>query len=42
MPDLSGMDIVKNIKNLPQIVFTTADDAFALEAFQHNVTDYLD
>lgn len=41
MPDLSGMDIVKNIRNLPQIIFTTSDKGYALEAFEHNVTDYL-
>lgn len=41
MPDLSGIDIVKNIRNLPQIIFTTTDKAYALEAFSYNVTDYL-
>jgi len=41
MPDLSGLDIVKNLRNLPQIIFTTADKEHALEAFEYNVTDYL-
>jgi DNA-binding LytR/AlgR family response regulator len=41
MPDLNGIDIVKNIKNLPQIIFITSDKGYALEAFEYNVTDYL-
>ncbi len=41
MPNLSGMDLVKSIENLPQIVFITSHAEYALEAFEHHVTDFL-
>ncbi|MEL6675919.1 MAG: LytTR family DNA-binding domain-containing protein [Bacteroidota bacterium] len=41
MPDLTGIDLVKSLDTLPQIVFTTTDREFALEAYSYNVTDYL-
>jgi two-component system response regulator LytT len=41
MPELGGMDLVRNIRQLPQIVFTTSDKDHALEAFELNATDYL-
>ncbi len=41
MPDLSGMEMVKSLANLPQIIFTTNRTDFALEAFEYDVTDYV-
>ena len=41
MPDLSGMDFVKTLKNPPMIVFVTAYSEFALEGFKVNAIDYL-
>jgi two-component system LytT family response regulator len=41
MPNLSGMDLVKNVEDLPQIVFTTGHTEYALEAFEHHVTDFV-
>ena len=41
MPDLSGMEMVKSLSNLPQIIFTTNRTDLALEAFEYDVTDYL-
>ncbi len=41
MPDLSGMDLIKSMDNLPQIVFTTGHSEYAVEAFEHHVTDFL-
>lgn len=41
MPNLNGLDLVKNIENLPQIIITTAYSQYALEGFELNVTDYL-
>jgi len=41
MPDLSGLELAQNVKNLPQIIFTTSRKDYALEAFDLNVTDYL-
>ncbi|MFY0598794.1 MAG: response regulator transcription factor [Cyclobacteriaceae bacterium] len=41
MPNLSGMDLVKSVDNLPQIVFTTSHAEYALEAFEYQVTDFV-
>lgn len=41
MPGLSGLQVVQEIIHVPQIVFTTAYDQFALKAFDANATDYL-
>ncbi len=41
MPNLTGIEFVRTMRQLPQIIFTTSDKTFALEAFEHNVTDYL-
>ncbi|MGY5850627.1 LytR/AlgR family response regulator transcription factor [Salegentibacter sp. F14] len=41
MPNLNGLDLVRNIESLPQIIITTAYSQYALEGFELNVTDYL-
>lgn len=41
MPDLSGMDLVKSVESLPQIVFTTSHPQYAVEAFEYKVADFL-
>lgn len=41
MPNLTGIDLVKSIKKLPQFIFTTAYPQYALEGFDLNATDYL-
>jgi two-component system, LytTR family, response regulator LytT len=41
MPDLSGMDFVKTVKNPPMVVFITAYSEYALEGFAVNAIDYL-
>lgn len=41
MPDLSGMDFVKSLKNAPLIIFTTAYSEFAVEGFKINALNYL-
>lgn len=41
MPDLSGMDLIKTIENLPLVIFTTGHAEYAVEAFEHRVTDFL-
>lgn len=41
MPDLSGMEFVKALKNPPKIVFVTAYSEFALEGFRVDAIDYL-
>ena len=41
MPDLSGMDFVKSLKNPPGIIFTTAYSEYAVEGFKVDAIDYL-
>ena len=41
MPDLSGIDFVKTLKNPPLIVFITAYSEYAIEGFRVNAIDYL-
>jgi two-component system, LytTR family, response regulator len=45
MPNISGLDIAREIKQTdgkkPYIVFTTASDDYALEAFEYSAFDYL-
>jgi len=41
MPNLTGLDLVKTIENIPQFIFTTAYPQYALEGFELNATDYL-
>ncbi len=41
MPGLSGMDIVRNLDDRPEVILVTSQDKFAVEAFEFDVTDYL-
>ncbi|PQJ76817.1 LytR/AlgR family response regulator transcription factor [Polaribacter glomeratus] len=41
MPQLSGIDFYKSLKNPPKVIFTTAYSAHALEGFEVDATDYL-
>jgi DNA-binding LytR/AlgR family response regulator len=41
MPDITGLDFLKTLKKQPHIIFTTAYKEYALEGYEHNVTDYL-
>ncbi len=41
MPDISGIDFLKSLKNPPKIIITTAYREFALEAFELDVLDYI-
>ena len=42
MPSLSGFDFIEHLTNPPQIILTTSDPKFALEAFQYPcIIDYL-
>lgn len=41
MPHLTGIDFVKNLKNPPKVIFTTAYNQYALEGFELDVMDYL-
>jgi DNA-binding LytR/AlgR family response regulator len=41
MPIVSGIDWLKDLKNSPSIIMTTAYEEYALESFMYNVLDYL-
>jgi two-component system LytT family response regulator len=41
MPGLSGFQVLRQIVHVPQIIFTTAYDQYALKAFDSNAIDYL-
>jgi DNA-binding LytR/AlgR family response regulator len=41
MPELSGLDLLKIIKNPPKVILTTAYAEHALESYEFGVMDYL-
>ena len=41
MPQLSGTDFVRSLRNVPKIIFTTAHKEYAHEGFELDVVDYL-
>jgi DNA-binding LytR/AlgR family response regulator len=41
MPEMSGMDLIKSLEIIPQVVLITSRTDYAIEAFEHNVVDYL-
>ncbi len=41
MPNLTGIDLVNVVENIPQFIFTTAYPQYALDGFNLNATDYL-
>ena len=41
MPDLTGLELLKVLKEKPQVVLTTAYRDYAVESFELDVTDYL-
>ena len=41
MPEITGIEFIKNFKNLPQIIIISAQDKYAIDAIEFDVTDYL-
>jgi DNA-binding LytR/AlgR family response regulator len=41
MPQLSGVELVRSLKNPPQVIFTTAFREYAVDGFELNAVDYL-
>jgi two-component system LytT family response regulator len=41
MPGLTGFDVLKHLDEIPQIIFSTAYDQYALQAFEVHAIDYL-
>jgi len=41
MPEISGVEFLKTLKNPPKVIFTTAYRKFAVDAFELDAIDYL-
>nr|WP_322624173.1 LytTR family DNA-binding domain-containing protein [uncultured Flavobacterium sp.] len=41
MPVLKGFEFLKTLRNPPKVIVTTAYQEFALEGYEHNISDYL-
>lgn len=41
MPGRSGFDLLESLENVPEVIFTTAFDSYAVKAFEINAMDYL-
>ncbi|MEP0986206.1 LytR/AlgR family response regulator transcription factor [Ekhidna sp.] len=41
MPGKTGFEMLEEMERVPQVIFTTAYDEFALKAFEYNALDYL-
>lgn len=41
MPEMDGFEMLKQLEEIPRVVFTSAYDEYALDAFKINALDYL-
>lgn len=41
IPVLKGFEFLKTLQNPPKVIVTTAYNEFALEGYEHNISDYL-
>ena len=41
MPGMTGFDVLTHLEELPQIIFSTAYDKYAIKAFEVHAVDYL-
>lgn len=41
MPGMSGIDLVKQLEIIPQVIMITSRQEYAVDAFNHSLTDYL-
>ncbi|MFD1771180.1 LytR/AlgR family response regulator transcription factor [Sphingobacterium suaedae] len=41
MPGATGFDVLQRVQHVPQVIFTTAFDHYAIQAFETHATDYL-
>jgi two-component system LytT family response regulator len=41
MPEKSGFDLLASLEDVPEVIFTTAFDQYAVQAFDNNALDYL-
>lgn len=41
MPEMDGFEMIRKLDEIPNVIFVTAYDDHAIEAFKHNALDYL-
>jgi two-component system LytT family response regulator len=41
MPGMTGFEVLERLDDVPQVIFTTAYDRYAIQAFEVNALDYL-
>ena len=41
MPGMTGFELLEHLEELPQVIFTTAYNEYAIKAFEVNALDYL-
>ena len=41
MPKINGFELIERLDNLPEVIFSTAYDKYAIHAFEINAVDYL-
>jgi len=41
MPDKDGFELLTQLEDVPEVIFITAFDQYAMKAFDHNALDYL-
>ncbi|MBI2418752.1 MAG: response regulator transcription factor [Ignavibacteriales bacterium] len=41
MPHMSGLELLKTVKNIPAVILITAKESYAVEAFEYEVVDYI-
>ncbi len=41
LPGKNGFDLLESLDELPQVIFTTAYDEYAIKSFEYNAIDYL-
>ncbi|MCU4164797.1 LytR/AlgR family response regulator transcription factor [Carboxylicivirga caseinilyticus] len=41
MPEMSGIDFLKSLSKLPQVIVYSSQEKYAIESYEYDVTDYL-
>lgn len=41
MPEMSGIEFLKSLDELPQVIVYSSKEKYAIDSYEHNVTDYL-
>ncbi|MBD1210605.1 MAG: response regulator transcription factor [Ignavibacteria bacterium] len=41
MPELTGFEVLERLESIPHVIFSTAYNQFAVQAFEENAVDYL-